>query len=181
MESSDVRLMLRFRDGDEEAFRQLFHKFSNRIVNYAFRFLGSRARAEEISQEVFLSVFKARKRYRPESEFSTWLFRITHNACLNEMRRNGYKAEVPMEDGRWVDPGVPGAESSFVGKEIRKRTWEVLQSLPENQRSAVILTRMEGLSYGEVAGVLECSLPAVKSLVFRATQALRDGLREFVS
>jgi RNA polymerase sigma-70 factor (ECF subfamily) len=181
MESPDVRLMLRFQEGEEDAFKELFKKFSHRVINYAFRFLGSRARAEEIAQDVFLSLFQARYRYQPRSEFSTWLFRITHNACLNEVRRLGHRAEVSEEDGEWVEPSVVGAESDFVGKEMSRRLLDLLKSLPENQRSAVILTRIEGFSYEEVGEVLGCSLPAVKSLVFRATQTLREGLREFLS
>src|SRR5712691_2706778 len=87
----DVQLMLRFQKGDTEAFQQLFHKFSPSVVNFAFRFLGTQARAEEIAQEVFLQVYRWQRRYEPKAKFSTWLFKIANNHCLNEVRRGEYR------------------------------------------------------------------------------------------
>jgi RNA polymerase sigma-70 factor (ECF subfamily) len=172
--------MLQFQQGDEDAFRVLFQKFDQRVVNYAFRFLGSRARAEEVAQDVFFSLFRSRHRYKPTGEFSTWIFRMTHNACLNEVRKSEYQREVHYAGGEWAEPWVAGVEGELAGKELGERIHAILKLLPENQRSALILTRLEGLPYGEAAEVLDCSVPAVKSLIFRATRALRDGLGDYL-
>src|SRR5215510_14575322 len=87
----DGQLKLRFQKGEMEAFQQLFHKYSPSVVNFAFRFLGTEARAEEIAQEVFLQVYRWQKRYEPKAKFSTGLFKIAHNHCLNEVRKGEYR------------------------------------------------------------------------------------------
>src|SRR3990172_5179273 len=101
----DVQLMLRFRDGDEEAFRELFEKHSRAIVNFAYHFVGNRQRAEELAQDVFLQIYRAGARYEPQAKFTTWLYRIATNACLNEVRRPEHRyrkrpLEYQQEDSR---------------------------------------------------------------------------------
>lgn len=187
----DVRLMLRFRAGDEEAFRELFEKHSGAIVNFAYHFVGSRPRAEELAQDVFLQVYRAGARYEPQAKFTTWLYRIATNACLNEVRRPEHRfrtrpLEHQVEDSReraeiaFPDPHAVRGESALAGRELEARMRAVLGELPENQRAALVLSRVEGMSYREVAEALACSESAVKSLVFRATATLRKHLAEFL-
>ncbi len=187
----DVQLMLRFRAGDAGAFRELFEKHSRAIVNFAYNFVGNRPRAEELAQDVFLQVFRAAARYEPNARFTTWLYRIATNACLNEVRRpeRRYRTRPlerePDERGErgeiyLPDPTALPGESALAGRELEARIREVLGALPENQRAAVILSRVDGLSYRQVADTLECSESAVKSLVFRATATLRRELQEFL-
>jgi RNA polymerase sigma-70 factor (ECF subfamily) len=186
----DVQLMLRFQNGDMEAFQQLFHKYSPSVVNFAFQFLGARARAEEIAQEVFLQVYRWQKRYEPKAKFSTWLFKIANNHCLNEVRKGEYRvlheslqASDPEEEDRTRDlPDTnPGkGEETLAAKEAAARIHQVLGRIPENQRAALLLSRLEGLSYQEVAAVLGSTEKAVKSLVFRATQSLKAGLQDIL-
>ena len=187
----DVQLMLRFRGGDESAFRELFEKHGRAIVNFAYNFIGNRPRAEELAQDVFLQVYRAGARYEPQAKFTTWLYRIATNACLNEVRRperryhtrplehqpedGGERAEIAI-----ADPAAPSGDSALAGRELEARIREVLGALPENQRAALVLSRVDGLSYREVAESLECSESAVKSLVFRATATLRKELEEFL-
>jgi len=190
-EDPDVQLMLRFQKGDTEAFQQLFLKYSPSVVNFAFHFLSSRGRAEEIAQEVFLQVYRWQERYEPKAKFSTWLFKIANNHCLNEVRRGEYKitrdsldpiidSEGEERERDLPDTNPDEGEESVAAKQTAERIEKILQRLPKNQSAALMLSRMEGMSYQEVAEVLGCTEKAVKSLVFRATQSLKDGLRDIV-
>lgn len=187
----DVQLMLRFQKGEMEAFQQLFHKYSPSVVNFAFRFLGTQARAEEIAQEVFLQVYRWQKRYEPKAKFSTWLFKIAHNHCLNEVRKGEYRVSLESFDlpndseGDERERNLPDTTSSkgediLAAKEAADRIQRILDRIPESQRTALLLSRMEGMSYQEVAEVLGSTEKAVKSLVFRATQSLKEGLRDML-
>lgn len=187
----DVQLMLRFQKGEAEAFQQLFNKFSPSVVNFAFRFVGTRERAEELTQEVFLQVYRWQERYEPKAKFSTWLFKIAHNHCLNEVRKGEYRVTRESLDSRLDSEGeererdLPDTnprkgDEILAAKQVAERIQLIMRRLPESQRSALTLSRLEGLSYQEVAGVLGTTEKAVKSLVFRATQSLREGLKEFL-
>lgn len=187
----DVQLMLRFQKGELEAFQQLFNKYSSSVVNFAFRFVGSRERAEELTQEVFLQVYRWQERYEPKAKFSTWLFKIANNHCLNEVRKGEYKVSRESLDSQLDSEGeerereLPDTnprkgDEILAAKQVAGKIQKILHRLPESQRSALMLSRLEGLSYQEVAEVLGTTEKAVKSLVFRATQSLREGLKEFL-
>ena len=187
----DVQLMLRFQAGEMEAFQELFQKYSPAVVNFAAQFLGIRSRAEEIAQEVFLQVYRWQTRYEPKAKFSTWLFKIAHNHCLNEVRKGEYKVHIEPFDlpadreGDERERNLPAPDSEIgeeilAAKEATARIQEILHRIPDNQRTAILLSRMEGMSYQEVAGVIGCTEKAVKSLVFRATQNLREGLKDLL-
>jgi RNA polymerase sigma-70 factor (ECF subfamily) len=190
-DDADVQLMLRFQKGEVGAFQQLFQKYSSSVVNFAFHFLGNRARAEEIAQEVFLQVYRWQTKYEPKAKFSTWLFKIAHNHCLNEVRKGEYRVSIesigPQEDAdgdererQLPDTKPSKGEDIFAAKQMAKRIEKILQRVPETQRTALMLSRLEGMSYQEVAEVLGVTEKAVKSLVFRATQSLKDGLKDML-
>jgi RNA polymerase sigma-70 factor (ECF subfamily) len=187
----DVQLMLRFQQGDVGAFQQLFQKYTPSVVNFAFHFLGNRGRAEEIAQEVFLQVYRWQERYEPKAKFSTWLFKIAHNHCLNEVRKGEYRVKSeslsPQEDAEGggrarelPDTQLSKGEDLFAGKQAAARIMEILRRVPETQRTALMLSRFEGMSYREVADVLGVTEKAVKSLVFRATQRLKEELKDIL-
>jgi RNA polymerase sigma-70 factor (ECF subfamily) len=187
----DVQLMLRVRSGDAEAFRELFEKHQRAIVNFAYHFVGHRQRAEEIAQEVFLQIHRASGRYEPQAKFTTWLYRIATNACLNEVRRPEHRhprrpLEHQPDDERkraeiaFADPTAIPGDSALAGRELEAKIREVLADLPPNQRAALLMSRVDGLSYLEVAEALDTSESAVKSLVFRATATMRRELAEFL-
>ena len=187
----DVRLMLRVKAGDGEAFRELFEKHARAIMNFSYQFVGSRARAEELTQEVFLQLHRAAPRYEPQARFTTWLYRIATNACLNEVRRPERRFPTrPLEHERadsaerteiaFADPHAERGEDALAGRELEDRIRQVLAELPGQQRAALLMSRVDGMSYGEVAEALECSESAIKSLVFRATATLRKQLAEFL-
>jgi RNA polymerase sigma-70 factor (ECF subfamily) len=187
----DVALMQRVRRGDSAAFRELFSKHSEAIVNFAFRFVGNRHRAEELTQDAFLQIYRARSRYEPKARFTTYLYRVVTNLCLNELRRFEYHGKTeplqghPGEDGEGTrelpDERLPESEDLLAGIETGARIQKVLDTLPPNQKSALLLSRVEGLSYQEVAECLETTESAVKSLIFRATQTLREQLSDLLT
>jgi RNA polymerase sigma-70 factor (ECF subfamily) len=176
----DVRLMLAFRSGDAAAFDTLFGRWSAPLLRYLARMLRDVALAEDLVQEAFLRVYRARDRYAPDARFSTWLYRIATNLALNELRRPVRRARHARPD----EAGAPALVSPAVGpddaadaRRSAARALSLLDSLPEKQRAALCLAAIEGLSYAEVAEALEVSESAVKALVHRARSALADRLR----
>jgi RNA polymerase sigma-70 factor (ECF subfamily) len=185
---SDVALMLRVKDGDEEALRELIERYQRPVINVIYRAIGDAWEAEDLAQRVFIQVFRSAGRYKPTAKFTTWLFTVTHNTILNEHRRrarhaaesldaleqpaDAENAGVQLADSRAKDPAGAAAE-----RELQERIQAAIQGLPEAQRTAVILCRFEGLAYEEIAEVLKCSVSAVKSLLHRARQTLKEELR----
>src|SRR6185369_14543709 len=161
------------------------------VARFATNFTGARARGEELAQEVFLQVYRARGRYEPRAKFSTWLYTIAHNLCLNEVRRFDYRgrleslerddpgAEAPRTL-ELADPTALDGETAVAGEELATRLRTLVAGLPESQRAALVLSRVDELRYQEIGEVLGCSEQAVKSLIFRATKALREGLKGYV-
>jgi RNA polymerase sigma-70 factor, ECF subfamily len=188
----DVRLMLQVQQGDEEAFPVLFQRFGPRVLQYVRRLVGSDARAEEITQDVFVQIFRFRHRYRPESRLSTWVFTIATNLCLNELRRPERQLRVDLWDGRGggageapaepalPDPAAIDPERGAAGREMVRALEAAVADLPPKQRAALLLSRMDGMAYRDVADALGTTEGAVKALLFRATHGLRDRLRDFL-
>jgi RNA polymerase sigma-70 factor (ECF subfamily) len=187
----DVALMLRVQDGDEGAFQELFRKFAPRVLQYARRFVGSEAQAEELTQDVFVQVFRFRHRYKPQSRLSTWMFTIATNRCLNELRRPEQKRRVDIWDTRHdadeqregpqlADPDAITPEAGAASRELARHLETAVDELPAKQRAALLLSRVDGLAYRDVAEALGCSEGAVKALLFRATQSLKKTLREYL-
>jgi RNA polymerase sigma-70 factor (ECF subfamily) len=182
--------MLRVQQGDQAAFAELFRKYSPRILRYTSRLVRSEARAEEVTQDVFSQVFRFRTRYRPEARFATWLFTIATNLCLNELRRPERQLRVDIwatRDGEerregppLPDPAAVNPEQGAASRQLAERLEAAIAALSPKQRAALLLSRMDGLGYHDVAAALGCTEGAVKALVFRATQALKVSLREFL-
>lgn len=183
----DVQLMLEVQQDSQAAFRQLFEKHVAGVIGFAMQFVRSRARAEELAQDVFLQVYRTRGRYVPRARFKTWLYRMVTNACLSDLRRPEHHAVRPLESTSPQDSGDPPANLEISGQSsedvaLSRETIEKLQAavarLPGQQRAALLLARVNGLSYDEVATAMSCSVSAVKSLIHRATVTLRDQLQE---
>jgi len=176
----DVRLMLAFRAGDAGAFDALFRRWASPLLRYLARMLRDDAAAEDLVQEAFLRVHRARDRYAPDARFSTWLYRIATNLALNELRRPRRRARHEPPDGESGPELAAHAaepEGAVDARRRAERALALLEELPEKQRAALCLAALEGLSYAEVAEALEVSEPAVKALVHRARSALADRLR----
>ena len=178
----DIDLMLRFKGGDEAAFEALVRKHTKSVLNIVFRYLVDRSQAEDVAQDVFVKVYKARAKYEPAAKFTTWLFRITVNHCLNELRsrRSQPLGSAPMEE-LIEQPSPENPDDRMNSVELKSAVREALDSLPENQRMAVILSRYQDLSYDEIAETMGLSLEAVKSLLFRAKENLKERLKRFAT
>ena len=181
---SDAEVMLRVKDGDENSFAYLLAKHRVPVVNYLYRMVQNAAVAEELAQEVFLRVYRARASYVPTAKFTTWLYRIATHVALNSLR-NGRNArnEAPLDDlsserARGVRDPSPTVEEILVAKVRTLEIRRAVQSLPAKQRAAVILHKYQELDYRQIAQTLECSQSAVKSLLFRAYETLRERLAD---
>ena len=175
----DVRLMLAFSAGDVHAFDRLFERWSAPLLRYLERMLRDAACAEELVQEVFLRVHRARDRYRPDARFSTWLYRIGTNLALNELRRPRLRVvheSADDPDGAELPAVAPETDAVVDARRQGLALERELDALPERQRAALLLTAVEGLSYAEVATALEVTEKAVKALVHRARATLADRI-----
>jgi len=178
---ADAQLMLAFQKGDESAFAVLFERYRTRVLNTAYRFLNDANLAQDIAQEVFVKIYMSPKTYHPDAAFSTWLYRITANACIDTLRRRKRLAAVLPEAAAQsaLDPAATQADQ-VEARELERVVRAALASLPEKQRIAVVLQRYEGLSYKQIAEILGMSRPAIESLLFRAKQTLRVSLSAYI-
>ncbi len=178
-------LMIRLQQGDDSAFHEIVMQYQQKVHNYAFRSLHDRHKAEDIAQETFLRVFKAYNRWRPEANFSTWLFTIAHRLCLNEIRsRSRERKALHTVHGTGETDILAQTEDKKRRSPLKKSIQHeqsallhsVIQKLPEKQKQAILLHKFEGLSYKEVAEVLDLSLEAVRSLLVRARKNIHKHL-----
>ncbi len=186
----DVQLMLEFQNGSKSAFETLMQNYYPRVLNFVYRFVGNKAVAEDLAQEVFLRVFKYGPRYKPKSKFQTWLYTIAKNLSLNELRKNKdfiASLDEPATFGnedlqKQIDnPERSGVDEELIRKEKAMVIRQAINGLPENQRLAVILRRYDNFSYAEIAETLGVSDKAVKSLLSRAKVNLRHRLSGLVN
>jgi len=187
---SDTDLMLRLKAGDESAFDYLVEKFRRPLIGFMYRMARNQSVAEELAQEVFLRVYRSRQSYAAEAKFSTWLYRIATNLALNHIRdtRNERTLasasldEPDEESGRTPDVADSRCtvEEELVRKERMQAIRHCVEELPERQRLAVVMHKYQEMEYREIAGVLKMSESAVKSLLFRAYESLREKLKDFV-
>jgi RNA polymerase sigma-70 factor (ECF subfamily) len=187
----DIRLMLRVRDDDVTAFEELVELYQHRLVAVMAHLVGNKEEAEDLAQEVFLRVYKARKKYRPRSKFSTWLFTIANNLALNSLRSRQRKPVVPLPPqdsgplgARPAEQLVPdrgsGPMQRIQKKELAAVIRQALDGLNERQRMAVVLNKFEDMNYAEIAEVMGLTTKAVKSLLSRARVNLRTALVGYV-
>jgi RNA polymerase sigma-70 factor (ECF subfamily) len=187
---SDADLMLRVKRGDRAAFEALVEQYKQPVMNFIQRTLRDEAEAEDLAQNVFLQVYKSRDRYERTAKFSTWLFTIARNLCLNEIRRRSRHPAESLEEShaehedqpqrQYEDKRVSLPTEDLLQSELAQKIEEALADLPENQRSALLLCRQEELSYEEIAKILDCSLSATKSLIHRGREALKDKLKPYL-
>jgi RNA polymerase sigma-70 factor, ECF subfamily len=192
MARSDVQLMLGVKAGDEVSFELLLRKYRRPTINFLYRMVRDSATAEDLAQEVFLRVYRARKEYAPNAKFTTWLFRIATNLALNSLRDGRHRQQEisidrPVGSGEEELPLIevkdktPGAEQRLIERDRAAMIRRAVDGLPEKQRAAVLLHKYMELDYGEIAKILECSESALKSLLFRAYEALRVQLAPLVA
>jgi RNA polymerase sigma-70 factor, ECF subfamily len=186
----DSQLMLRVKRGDTAAFEALVEKYKQPVINLVARSLRDAGEAEDVAQNVFIQVYKSAERYRATAKFTTWLFTIARNLCLNEIRRRirhpADSLDEPSAGGGehreidLLDRSAPPAGDSAVRDELFSKVDEAIRDLPEAQRTALLLCREEELSYEEIAEVVGCSLSATKSLIHRARETLKARLKPYL-
>jgi RNA polymerase sigma-70 factor (ECF subfamily) len=188
--ASDAAAMLRVAAGDEASFNYLAEKYHRPIIHFLFRMVGNQAIAEELAQEVFLRVYRARSSYRAEARFTTWLYRIATNLAVNYARdtRHERAAQTVYLDSPDEETGVtpdvaddePTVEQRLLRDERMAAIRRHVMALPERQRMAVLMHKYQGMDYRQIGQVLRLSESATKSLLFRAYQTLREKLKDFV-
>jgi RNA polymerase sigma-70 factor (ECF subfamily) len=185
-DAEDVRLMRLVARGDTSAFEKVIERHQALVAGTAARMLGSNSDVEDIAQQVFIRVWKSARRYVPRAKFTTWLLKITRNLVFNELRRAKRRAQVSLQP----EPGAeeiclkdetnPAPDASLLEGELQQAIEEAIMQLPKSQRMALVLRRYEQLSYEEIAEVLDLSVPAVKSVLFRARTELRARLSKYL-
>ena len=183
----DTRLMLQVKEGDGTSFEVLLGKYRRPVVSYLNRMVQNQAIAEELAQEVFLRVYRARGSYEPTAKFTTWLFKIATHLALNSVRDRKHEKlhkslSETVEDRQPLD--VPdlrrNREQEMVAETRLQLVRDAISSLPEKQRAAVLMHKYQELDYAQIADALGCSVSAVKSLLFRAYEMLRSRLAPLI-
>jgi RNA polymerase sigma-70 factor (ECF subfamily) len=187
----DIRLMLRVRDDDADAFPELVELYHHRLVTVMHHLVGNAEEAEDLAQEVFLRVYRGRKKYHPKAKFSTWLFTIANNLALNVLRTRQRKPTVPL-NVRDSGPLGPRPAEQLVHdrahqphdriqqRELAAVVQQALETLNERQRIAVVLNKFEDMNYADIADVMGLTTKAVKSLLSRARENLRLALKDYI-
>ena len=186
---ADAELMVSFQKGDGEAFDRLLDKYHRPIVNFIYKIVNNAAEAEELAQEVFLRVYRARHGYEPRARFAAWIYRIAANLSFKEAgrkrrmhfwSRNHKQHEGPLEEEEvFRDPG-PDAERRLISSEMGEVIRRAIRSLPRNEKVALVLRRYEELSYKEIAGVMDCTEAAVKTYIHRGKLRVRDRILPYL-
>ena len=187
----DAALMLRVKRGDMAAFTALVEKYKQPVTNLVARTLRDETEAEDVAQNVFIQVHKSAARYKVTAKFTTWLFTIARNLCLNEIRRRSRHPADSIDATPNTDDDLPARQFEDVKtfapddaaqhNELADKIEEALAALPENQRTAIILFQRQELSYEEIAEVLGTSLSATKSLIHRGRETLKEKLKSYLS
>jgi RNA polymerase sigma-70 factor (ECF subfamily) len=188
----DRELIERFLSGQDEAFEELVVAYQTMIFNLSFRFMGDAQEAEDLSQEVFLKIFKSLKQFRGASTLKTWIYRITTNMALNKLkfykrRRRDKQVSIDKSMGESMPPmseslpdNRPGPERRTLSTQIQRRLQEALDSINDDQKAVVILRDIEGLSYEEIAEALEINIGTVKSRLARGRTNIQDMMKDLL-
>jgi RNA polymerase sigma-70 factor (ECF subfamily) len=185
-DAEDVRLMRLIGRGDTAALEELIQRHQTLVAGTVARMLGSTSEVEDIAQQVFIRVWKSAGRYVPRAKFTTWLLKITRNLVFNELRRTKRHANVPIqtdpqsEEMPLRDQTAQTPDASLLEHELHEAIEQAITALPESQRLALVLRRYEELSYEDIADILDLSVPAVKSVLFRARTELRERLKGYL-
>jgi RNA polymerase sigma-70 factor (ECF subfamily) len=186
----DAEVMLRVKAGDDAAFNYLIEKYRRPIISFMYRMVHNSAIAEELAQEVFLRVYRSREGYAASAKFTTWLYRIATNLAVNHARDHKYERpetkvsldESDEETGLSIDvaDSTPNVEQKLLRRERLAAIRRHVEALPERQRMAVVMHKYQNMDYHQIAGVLQLSESATKSLLFRAYETLREKLKDFI-
>jgi RNA polymerase sigma-70 factor, ECF subfamily len=176
----EIGWMARIREGDMDAFRLLVETHQARVIGTISKMLGSDAESEDLAQQVFIRIWKSAPRYKPTAKFTTWLFRITRNLVFNELRRKRHFVDQAEEIPEPKERAEKEPDQVLLEEELQVAIQDAINRLPESQRLAIILRRYEEMPYEEIAKVMGTTVPAVKSILFRARAELRQRLAKYL-
>lgn len=179
---NDIELALKAKNGDDAAFSELMQRHYKGILNFVYRFTGGSSSSEDITQEVFLRVYKSIGKYEPEAKFTTWLYKIATNLCLTKLKKRN-KNKLSLDDisektGDLPGPGIEGGDEALYRKQLKETIFNALQKLPEKERLAVTMSKYEGFSYIQISEILNCTVGAVKTHIYRGRMKLVEDLKE---
>ena len=187
MQKTDEEVMISYVKGDHQAVEILFLRYKVKILNFCFRVLGNRAEAEDVAAEVFLAIFSKKYTYQPTAKFSTWLFTIARNRCIDQIRKTKHEVSLVRKNassGQEETWDIPDStclsREELVKKEEAQGVRMAIAQLAEEQRCAIVLREYHQLSYEQISQILNCSLEKVKILIFRAREQLRRDLTSFI-
>ena len=185
MSDREKNFLERAKSGDIAAFEQLIESYQRKIFNIALRMLGNYDDAGDLTQEVLIRIYKSIKSFKEQSSFSTWIYRITTNVCLDEIRRRRNRKaisldeEIKLDDGdmkRQIESDEPSPEETAEAEDLKRIVNDAIARLSEEHRTVIVLRDIQGLSYEEISEVLKCPEGTVKSRINRARQALKNIL-----
>jgi RNA polymerase sigma-70 factor (ECF subfamily) len=184
----DLVWMRRIKAGDTEALRELIEAHQQRVIGTVAKMLGDETDAEDIAQQVFVRIWRSAPRYEPTAKFTTWLFKITRNLVFNELRRRrrhpAFSLDRKLDEDERPLPAADhvskAPDVAMLDEEMQSAIQAAIDALPEVQRMAIILRRYDDISYEEIGEILDLSVPAVKSVIFRARTELREKLRRYL-
>lgn len=182
---SDQQLVERVQDGDKNAFNLLVLKYQNKVANLVARYVRNQADVPDIVQEAFIKAYRALPNFRGESAFYTWLYRIAVNTAKNHLVAHGRRApanDVDVEDAEYYDGSdalkeFASPERLILSEEIQKVIFDTLETLPQELKMAISLRELDGMSYEDIANVMECPVGTVRSRIFRAREAIDKKLQ----
>ncbi|NLM44449.1 MAG: sigma-70 family RNA polymerase sigma factor [Clostridiales bacterium] len=186
MEEQEKLLVYRSKKGDIDAFEELIYNYEKKAYNIAYRIMGNEEDAKDMAQEAFIKIYKSIGNFRGDSTFSTWLYRIVTNVCLDELRKRKKNNTVPLEMSIESEKGTAIVELSAeketpedIYEQVEKKQLiqSAISSLSEDYKTVIILRDVQGFSYEEIATMLNCSLGTIKSRINRARNLLKDKLR----
>lgn len=187
MRQNEVFLIKKAAKGDVDAFEMLIEEYQKKVYNIALGILKNHDDANDIAQEVFIKIFKSIKNFKGESSFSTWIFRITTNACLDEIRKRKNNQTVSTDENIVLDDGEvtkqiiddgPSPDEIYEKNELKKYVAKAISNLGEEHRTVIVLRDIQGFSYDEIADILDCPKGTVKSRINRARLMLKDILKK---
>ncbi len=192
-DAQDKALMVQIAAGDEEALRSLIEKHQGAVYGTIAKMLGDPVEAQDLAQQVFVRVYRAAGNYRASAQFKTWMFTIVRNLVFNEHRRRSRATLISLHPPENDANGMNGPggrnlpdhankppDDSMLQKEMMEKIDEAIRALPEQQRLAIVLRRYDEFSYEQIAEILKISVPATKSLLFRARETLRVALQAYL-
>jgi RNA polymerase sigma factor (sigma-70 family) len=185
VKEEDVKLIARAKAGEEKAFRKLLGKYQGSVFSICLRMVREREQASDLAQDVFLKVFTMLDRYDPAYAFSSWLFKITSNLCIDYLRKRRietYPMDAPLngnegEYTRQYESPDPTPETLMIRKQQMASLREAIETLPAHYRMIILLRHQENLSYDEIAETLDIPLGTVKARIHRAREMLKDRLK----